>query len=78
MMGAAMKAATKVTRQVPDLDELARRFFELLETDRESEAFLARFWELDEALEAALLAQGHAVQNDAAFGQEGGRRRAKA
>lgn len=73
MAGAAMKAATKVMGQVPDLDEVARRFFELLETDRESELFLSRFWELDEALEAALAAQGHA-----AFGQEAGRRPAKA
>lgn len=62
-----------VAPNLTDLDQVAQRFFELLETDRESELFLIRFRELDQVLEAALAAQGHA-----AFGQELSRGAAKA
>lgn len=65
MMGAAPK--------LTDLGEMAQRFFELLETDRESEAFLIRFRELDQVLEAAVAAHGRS-----GFGQEPAPRPTKA
>ena len=37
--------------------EMEERFFHLLEMDRESDDFLARFWELDRMLERALRAE---------------------
>ncbi|MBO2519465.1 hypothetical protein [Limnochorda sp.] len=60
----------RVVPPQPDLEALARSFFQLLETDRSSELFLARFQEVDQGLEAALQAQeaGMARRQEAAGG----------
>lgn len=62
---------TGVTGGEAPAGEMEERFFQLLEMDRESEDFLARFWELDRMLERALRAAraGTGAPEEASFGR---------